>query len=132
MVPRRRLLDRRQLRRRSNLLLLPFCFLLPLLVGGALTYGDLVKRAPLRFHRDVGVARERGPCDMPGDAHDHLIARTRLGELRNERVAIVVPPARHKRTICWGLLPRAVTASLNALWAGRNGLLPGVQFLAQQ
>src|ERR1035437_2122725 len=30
---------------------------------------------------------------QPGDAHDHLVARARLSELRDQRVAVIVPPA---------------------------------------
>jgi hypothetical protein len=29
---------------------------------------------------------------VPGDAHDHLVARARLGEFRDQRVAVIVPP----------------------------------------
>jgi hypothetical protein len=39
----------------------------------------------------VGVAREHGARDVPGGAHDHFVPRARLGELRDQRVAIIVP-----------------------------------------
>jgi len=67
---------------RSRRLLLPLCILLALFVGRALAHGDLVKRAPLRFHPHVGIAREHGARDVSGDTHDHLVARARLRELR--------------------------------------------------
>jgi hypothetical protein len=35
----------------------------------------------------VGVPREHGTRDVPGDAHDHLVAGARLREFRDERVA---------------------------------------------
>jgi hypothetical protein len=44
----------------------------------------------------VGVAGEHGARDVPGDAHDHLVARARLRKLRHERVAVVVPAASAK------------------------------------
>jgi len=40
--------------------LLPFDFLLALLVGCALPCGDFVQGAPLRSHPHMGVAREHG------------------------------------------------------------------------
>jgi hypothetical protein len=39
----------------------------------ALPCGDLVECAPLRLHPDVGIAREHGARDVPGDAHDHVV-----------------------------------------------------------
>src|ERR1035441_1914335 len=49
--------------------------------------GDLIEGAPLRFHPHVGVSREHGARNVPGDAHDHLVARARLREFRDQRVA---------------------------------------------
>jgi len=71
----------------------PFGFRLALLVGCALARGDLVEGAPLSLYPYVGVAREHGAGDVPGDAHDHLIAGARLREFRDQGVAVVVPPA---------------------------------------
>jgi hypothetical protein len=51
----------------------------------------LVQRMALDFHPHVGVARQHGARDVPGNAHDHLGARTRLGEFRDQRVAVIVP-----------------------------------------
>ena len=65
-------------------LLPPFSFLLALLVGCALAGGNLVEGAPLRLHPDMGVAREHDARDVPGDAHDHLVARARLGQFGDE------------------------------------------------
>jgi len=48
--------------------------LLALFVGGALAGGDFVEGAPLSLHPHVGVAREHRARDVPGDAHDHLVA----------------------------------------------------------
>lgn len=31
---------------------------------------------------------------MPGNAHGHLVARPRLGELRDQRVPVIVPPSK--------------------------------------
>ena len=64
MVPLRRLLDRRRLRRGSTLLL-PFCFLLPLLVGYALAHCDLVECAPFGLHPYVGIARRHRSRKSP-------------------------------------------------------------------
>jgi hypothetical protein len=64
------------------------CFSLAFLVGGALTRGDLVEGAPFRFHSHMGVAREHGPRDVPGDAHDDLITGTRLSEFGYQRVPV--------------------------------------------
>lgn len=33
-----------------------------------------------------------GARDVPGDAQDHLVARARLRELRDQRVPVIVPP----------------------------------------
>ena len=71
---------------------LPFSFLFPLLIGRDLPHRDLVKGAPLRFHPDMGVAREHSARDGADDAYDHLVARTGLGELSDQRVAVIVPP----------------------------------------
>ena len=69
-------------------LLLPIGVALALLVGRILSRGDLVEGAPLRFHPHVGVAREHGARDVSGDAHDHLVTRARLRELRDQRVVV--------------------------------------------
>ncbi len=55
-------------------MLLTFGFLAALLVGSALACDDFLEGTPLRFHANVGVAREHGPRDATGDAHDHLTA----------------------------------------------------------
>jgi hypothetical protein len=75
-------------------------FFLAIIIGRALPYGDFVEREPFRFHPDVGVPRKHGAGDVPGDAHDYLVACTRLSQLRDQRVAVVMPPARYP-----GLLP---------------------------
>src|ERR1017187_2092267 len=36
---------------------------------------DLVEGAPLRLDPHAGGARQLGASDVPGDAHDHLVAR---------------------------------------------------------
>src|ERR1035437_1035067 len=69
-----------------------FGFFLAFTVGGALACGDLVQSPPLCFHPDVGVAGKHCARDVPGNAHDHLVARARLRKLRDQRVPIVVPP----------------------------------------
>jgi hypothetical protein len=87
--------------------------LLALLVGGALAFGDLVERPPLRFHSYVGVAREHGARDVPGDTHKHVVARPRLGELRDQRMAIVVPAPDDTRF---------VARRFSRLWGDSNSL----------
>jgi len=69
----------------QNLLLLLY---LPvaLFVRRAVARGDLGPgraASPLSCH--VGVPREHGARDVPGDAHDHLVTAARLGELRYPR-----------------------------------------------
>jgi hypothetical protein len=41
--------------------------------GCALASGNFVEGAPLGFHSNVGVAREHGPRDVPGDVHGGLV-----------------------------------------------------------
>ena len=72
---------------------LPLRVRLALFVRRQLPRRDLVERAPLRFHPDVGVPREQGAGDVPGDAHNHLVAGARLREFRDQCVAVIVPPA---------------------------------------
>jgi hypothetical protein len=50
-----------------------------------------IKRPPLRFHAHVGVQRQHGAGDVPGDAHDDLVAGVGLSKLRHQRVPVVVP-----------------------------------------
>ena len=66
-----------------------------LLVCRALPRGDLIEGAPLGLHTDVRVPGEHCARDVAGDAHDHLITGARLGELRDQRVAVIVPAALH-------------------------------------
>jgi hypothetical protein len=47
----------------------------------------------------VGVAGEHGARHVPGDAHDHLVAGARLGEFRDERMPVIVPPPNDLRLI---------------------------------
>ena len=61
-------------------LLPPLRFLIALLVCRALPHRDLVEGAPFRLHPHMGVAGKHGARDVPGDAHNHLIARARFGE----------------------------------------------------
>ena len=63
----------------------PLCFLPPLHVGRTLACSNFVEGAPLRFHSHVGVTREHGARDVPGDAHDHLVTGIEL-----DRVAFIV------------------------------------------
>jgi hypothetical protein len=56
-----------------------------------LANSDFIEGAPLRFHPHVGVARKHGAGDVPGDAHDHLVARARFRQFRNQRVTVIVP-----------------------------------------
>jgi hypothetical protein len=70
-------------------LLFLLCFLEVLLIGRALPNCNLVQCPPLRLHPNVGVARPHGPRDVPGNAHDHLVAKAELGEFRHQRVAII-------------------------------------------
>ena len=72
-------------------LLFSLGFLFALFIGRALACGDLVEGAPFRFHPHVGVPLEHSARDVASDAHDHLVARARLGELRDQRVAVIVP-----------------------------------------
>jgi hypothetical protein len=51
----------------------PLCFLLPIIVGRFLPRGDFVEGAPFRLHPHVGVARQHGSGDVPGDAHDPFV-----------------------------------------------------------
>ena len=92
-----RLLNHRYLRDCRSLQL-PFGFLLAFLVGRALACRDFVERAPLGFHPHVGVARQHGARDVPGDAHDDFIARARLGEFRDQGVAVRGAAARRTAT----------------------------------
>src|SRR5262245_7593569 len=41
----------------------------------------------------MGVPRKHGARDVPGDAHGHLVARSRLSEFRYKCVTVIVPPA---------------------------------------
>src|ERR1017187_4161940 len=52
--------------------------------GRALACSDFVEGAPFRVHPGRGSKRE---SNVPGDAHDHLVARTRLRKLREEVTA---------------------------------------------
>src|ERR1039457_3645101 len=45
----------------------PHRFLHALLVGGALSHGNLIERAPLCLHPYMGVAREHGARNVPDD-----------------------------------------------------------------
>src|SRR5437879_6357603 len=94
LLDQRRLGDHRSLRAQ-------FSVALALLFGRALARGDLVERAPLRLHPQLGVAREHGARDVPGDTHDHLVASARLREFRDQCVAIVVPPADDFRVVAY-------------------------------
>jgi len=71
---------------------MPFSVVLAPLVGRNLAGGDLVEGAPLRFHPHVGIAREHGARDVTGEAHDHFVTGTGLKRLRDQRVAVIVPP----------------------------------------
>jgi hypothetical protein len=86
-VDRQRLLNDCWLGSYSDLLP-PLRFRLALLVGCALARRDFVEGAALCLHPHVGIPGEHGARDVPGDAHDYLVAGTRLGELRDQRVAI--------------------------------------------
>ena len=61
---------------------LPFGVTFALLIRRALPRGDLVEGPPFRFHPHVGVPRQHGTGDVPGDANDHLVARARLSARR--------------------------------------------------
>jgi hypothetical protein len=50
-------------------LLRPFSGGIALLVSGALARSDLVERPPLRFHPNVGIAREHCARNVPGDPY---------------------------------------------------------------
>ena len=65
-----------------------FSVVFAFLVGGILAGGDLVEGVPFRFHPDVGVSREHGARDVPGNAHDHLVAGTRLSCPNGDLLAI--------------------------------------------
>src|ERR1017187_206410 len=52
--------------------------------GRALACSDFVEGAPFRVHPGRGSKRE---SNVPGDAHEHLVARTRLRKLREEVTA---------------------------------------------
>src|ERR1035437_1970437 len=52
--------------------------LLAPLVSSALARGDPVEGAPRRFHPHMGVPREHGAQDVPGDAHHNLALRRKL------------------------------------------------------
>jgi hypothetical protein len=54
---------------------------------------DRFERRPLRLHPDMAVVTEHPFRDMTGNVHDGLVAGTAFRQVRNERVAIVVPPA---------------------------------------
>ena len=69
-------------------MLLPLGFDLALLVGRALACSDLVESAPLRLHPHMGVPREHSARDVPGDAHNHLVAcilAVQLGQIEPAR-----------------------------------------------
>jgi hypothetical protein len=68
-------------------LLQPFEFQLALLVGCALPWGDFVQGAPLRLHPHVRVPGEHRARDLPGYAHDHLVAGARLRSFRDQGMA---------------------------------------------
>src|ERR1035437_1054126 len=62
-------------------------------VGRILARGDLVEGAPFRFHPYVGIAGKHGARDVPGDAHDHLVASSRIVEFRCQGAALGLQPA---------------------------------------
>jgi hypothetical protein len=47
----------------------PLRFFIAPLVGLALALGNFVQGAPFRFHPQVGIPREPGTTDVPGDGH---------------------------------------------------------------
>jgi len=63
-------------------LLLPFGFPPALFVCRALARRDLFECAPLGFHPHMGVPREHGARDVPGDALDDLVAGAGFGAPR--------------------------------------------------
>ena len=71
--------------------------------------------APLRLHPHVGIAREHGARDVAGRTHDHFVARTRLGELRDQCVPVV------ERGIVFGVarFAAAVPAGRYFIWRDR-------------
>jgi len=68
--------------------LLPHRFILPLLVGRFLPRTDFIQCPPFGLHSYVRVPGEHGAGDVPGDAHDYLVARTPVREFRDERVPV--------------------------------------------
>jgi hypothetical protein len=64
-----------------------------------------VRRArPLRFHPDVGVVLQHLLRDVPGDPHDGLIARFRLGKFRDGLVPQIVEAESAERALdCGGI-----------------------------
>jgi len=61
--------------------------------------GDLVKGAALRLHPNMRVAGAHGARNVPCNAHNHLVARTRLREFRYQRVTVIVPPPNDLRFV---------------------------------
>lgn len=56
---------------------------------------DRFERRPHRLHANMAVVAEHTLRDMAGNVHDGLIAGAAFREVRDEGVAIVVPPAGH-------------------------------------
>lgn len=57
----------------------------------------------MNCRRDAGLR----VADVSGDTDDHLVARFGLSEVRDERVAVIVPPPSDLRVICerWPITP---------------------------
>ena len=65
----------------------------------------------------MGAPREHGARDVPGDAHEDIVACARLGEFRYKRVAVVVPPP-HPIRACARGCHRYITVSMHRLLLG--------------
>ncbi len=74
-----------------------------------------MERGTFRLHADMAVVPQHLLREVSGDVHDHLIARPTLGQVRHERVPVVVPAALNA-----GFLTEVVPGGLECRYRARG------------
>lgn len=74
---------------------------------------DAFERIPLGFHPDMEIVPENFLGDVAHDLPDRFLAGAVLCKLSDQRMTMVVPPARHLR-ILPNVLPRRLDRGLRA------------------